>query len=45
MLKHLAMAAVADKDILMNLTQAVKSLTLNNVPLIMQWGNTMMTPH
>ena len=43
--KHLVMAAVADKDILMKLTEAVKSLTLNNVSLITQWSNTMMTPH
>ena len=43
--KHLVMAAVADKEILMKLTDAVKSLTLNNVSLITQWSSTMMTPH
>ena len=31
-LKHLAMTSVADKDILMKLTEAVKSLTLRLVP-------------
>ena len=44
MLKHLVIASVADKDNLMKLIEAVKSLTLNNVSLITQWSNTMITP-
>ena len=40
-INHLAMAAVANKDIVANLTEAVETLTTKNASLMMQLSNAM----
>ena len=40
-INHLAMAAVSDKDIVANLTEAVETITINNSSLTTQLSNTM----